>query len=125
MKFAPRHNMAIGRMVIKKSESQIIRVDETKVTKFILVDAVGADAAASGIKVGDLVVVNALGNIVLDAGTVYLPVFEEKNVVFFVKGVDQKDLLVQTSRGDRFVPFDSEIAAKPFGVPPEVAEAAQ
>lgn len=125
MKFVPKHDMAIGRMVIKKSESQIIRVDETKVTKFILVDAVGVDAAAAGIKVGDLIVVKALGNIVLDAGTVYLPVFEEKNVVFSVTDVEQKDLLVQTSRGDRFVPFDDEAAAKSFGASPEVAEAAQ
>ena len=123
MKFAPRHNMAIGRMTIKKSESAIIRTDETQVTKFILVDAVGPDAAKAGLRAGDLVVVKALGNIVMDAGTIYLPVFEEPNTVFDVVDVDLNELLVQNSKGTAFVPFDSEDAAKPFGAPPREREA--
>lgn len=122
--------MAIGRMVIRKSESQIIRVNETMVTKFILVDAVGPKASKAGLRAGDLVVVKALGNIILDAGTVYLPVFEEPNTVFDVLEVDREDLLVQTADGKRFVPFDDDAAVKPFGAPPveresEAEQAAQ
>jgi hypothetical protein len=79
--------MIIGRMVIRKMESTIILTDEAKVTKFILVDAVGVDAAAKGIKVGDLIIAKALGNVVLDAGTVYIPICEEPNIVFFVEEV--------------------------------------
>ena len=127
MRFQPRGNMIMGRMTIRKSESTIILSDEAKVTKFILVDAVGVDAAAKGVKVGDLIIASALGNIVLDSGTVYLPICEEKNVVFFVTDLERGQLLVQNKSGRRFVPFDSDEAAPDLSAParePE-AEAAQ
>ena len=115
MKFVPRRTQIIGRMVIKRSESQIILADETKVTKFVLVDAVGSDAAASGIKKGDLVVPKALGQIVLEGGTRFCPFLEEKDVGFFVRDVGLDELLVQTNSGARYVPFNSEDAAKSIG----------
>ena len=102
-------------MVIRKSESKIILVDETKVTKFILIDAVGDGARAQGIKVGDVGVPTALGNIVLNGGASYRPVLEEKDIAFFVTDVTRDDLFVQTEGGTRFVPFDSPEAAQPLG----------
>jgi len=111
MKFAPRKNMVMGRMAIRKSESAIILTDEAKVTKFILVDSVGPIAAAEGIKVGDLVIAKALGNIVMDSGTFFIPICEEQNIVFHVEEVDQSQLLVQTKNGRRFVTFESDEAA--------------
>jgi hypothetical protein len=119
MKFSPRGNMIMGRMVIRKSESLIILTDQAKVTKFILVDGVGPDAAAKGIQIGDLVIASALSNIVMDRGTVYLPVCEEKNIVFFVEDVEMDQLLVQDKSGNNYVAFDSDEAA------PNVAAAAR
>ena len=113
MKFVPRNSQIIGRMVIRRSMSAIIRVGSEKVTKFILVDAVGVEAAAKGIKVGDLVVPKALANIVMSEG--FRPVLEEANVDFFVKDVSPDDLAIQTDAGTDFVPFDSPQAAKPLG----------
>jgi len=115
MKFVPRNSQLIGRMVILKSESKIIRVDQTKVTKYILVDAVGPDAAQKGVKVGDIVLVISIRHIVQDAGMVFIPFAEEKDVVLFATDVTQNDLLVQTPSGKEFVPFDSLEAAQSFG----------
>jgi hypothetical protein len=123
MKFSPRGNMIMGRMVIRKSESLIILTDQAKVTKFILVDGVGPDAAAKGIRIGDLVIASALGNIVMDRGTVYLPVCEEKNIVFFVEDVEMDQLLVQDKSGNNYVAFDSEDAAPNVAAPAREPEA--
>jgi hypothetical protein len=117
VKFVPRRSQIIGRMVIKRVSSMIVRVDESKVTKFILVDAVGEEAAANGIKVGDLVVPNALGNIVMNEG--FRPVLEEKAVAFFVTDVPMSELAVQTDSGNKYVPFDAPDAAKPLGAQPQ------
>jgi hypothetical protein len=119
MKFVPRNSQLIGRMTIKKSESRIIRTDETKVTKYILVDAVGPDAAAKGIKVGDLVLVISIRHIVQDAGLVFIPFADEKDVVLFVTDVTREELLVQTLGGKEFVPFDAPEAAPSFGASPK------
>jgi hypothetical protein len=110
-------------MVIRKTESLIILSDQAKVTKFILVDAVGTEAAAKGIKVGDLVIASALGNIVMDRGTVYLPICEEKNIVFFVEDVTPDQLLVQDKGGHNFVAFDSDDAAPNVAAPAREPEA--
>ncbi len=115
MKFVPRNSQIIGRMTIRKSESKIIRVDATKVTKYILVDAVGPKAAEAGIKVGDLVLVISIRHIVQDAGMVFIPFADEKDVVLFATDVTLNDLLVQTPGGKEFVPFDSLEAAPSFG----------
>ena len=118
MKFTPRHGHVVGRMTIPKSESTIILLDATKVTKFVLVDACGPDATAAGIKVGDVVVVTRLNNIVLNAGRTYMPLIEEKDVALFVTEIEREELLVQSTNGKNFVPFDSDEAAPCLGVQP-------
>ena len=122
MKLEPRHTQIIGRMVIRHTQSAIIRVAQEKVTKFILVDAVGAGAAAKGIKVGDIVLPKALGNVVMSEG--FRPVLEEENVAFFVRDVAPGELVIQTDTGTEFVPFDSPKAAQSLGSPPASSEAA-
>jgi len=115
VKFAPRHAQIIGRTVIKKSDSKIVRTDETKVTKFVLVDAVGDEAAAAGIQVGDVVITTKLNHIVFDGGSRFRPLLEEKDVACFVTDVGLSDLLVQTENGTEFVPLDSPKAAQSLG----------
>ena len=116
MKFAPRHSQIIGRMVIKRALSPIILLSESnKVTKFVLVDAVGVGAAEKGVKVGDIVLPIALGNIIMDDG--FRPSLEEDKAAFFVTDVEPGELLVQTDKGDKFVQFDSPEAAQPLGAP--------
>jgi hypothetical protein len=115
VKFVPRSSQLIGRMTIRKSESKIVRLDESKVTKYILVDAVGPKAAEAGIKVGDLVLVVSIRHIVQDAGMVFIPFADEKDVVLFATDVTREELLVQTPSGKEFVPFDSLEAATSFG----------
>jgi hypothetical protein len=122
VKFVPRHAHIVGRMTIRKSESAIILLNEAAVTKFVLVEAVGPDAAKAGIKVGDLLVVTRLNNIVLDAGKVYVPFIEEKDAALLVTDCSLDELLVQTANGKQFVPFDSLEAAKSLGENPPPAE---
>lgn len=126
MKFAPRRSRIIGRMVIRKSESKIILVDETKVTKFVLIDAIGPDAAEKGLKVGDVVLPIEIRNIVLDGGKSFRPIMEEENVAFVITGMRLDDLSVQVDSGKQFVPFDSPEAAESFGSQDEaIAKAAE
>ena len=115
MKFAPRHNQAVGRMVIKRSDSKIVRVDETKVTKFVLIDAVGVDAAVAGLNVGDVVVATKLNHMVFDAGLRFRPLVEEKDIACFVTDLQPGELLVQTENGAKYVLFDDPDAAVPLG----------
>lgn len=123
MKFIPRNDHIIGRMMIKRSDSLIIQTEATKVTKYVLVDAVGPGAAAKGIKVGDVVVITKLMNIVQDAGRVFIPFCEEKDVALFATDVNVKtDLLMQTPKGNEFVAFDHENAMQSVGVDPAVRE---
>lgn len=124
MKFIPRKKQIVGRMTIKKSDSTIILVQSDKVTKYLLVDAVGEDAAKAGIKVGDVLVAKRVNHIVQDAGRVFISFADEEDVLLFATDVTpDTDLLMQTPSGKEFVPFDSEEAAKPYGVAPEVREA--
>lgn len=116
MKFAPRYNQIIGRLVIKRVLTKILRPDETKdTTKFVLVDAVGPGAKAAGILVGCLVVPRAITTIVLDGGVSRRPSLEEKDAMFFVTDVIVEELAVQTDDGTKFVPLASEEAAVPLG----------
>lgn len=117
MKFIPRNDQLIGRMTIKRSESKIIVSDPTKVTKYILVDAVGPGAAAKGIKVGDYVVVVSVRHIVQDAGRVFIPWADEKDVHLFATDIGPNEMLIQTLNGKEFVAFDSLEAAPSFGAP--------
>ena len=124
MKFAPRRNQIIGRAVIKRKFAAILRPNETDgITKFVLVDAVGVDAAAKGIKVGDVIVPLKVGNIVMDGA--FRPVVEEENAGLFVTELSPGELLVQTENGSRYVPFDSEDAAVSLGAPVQEPKAAE
>lgn len=125
MKFVPRHTQIIGRMVIRPQSSLIAMGDETKVTKFILVDAVGEDAAKLGVKPGDLIVPKALSQIVLESGRRFCPILEEKDVAFFVRDYDPNELHVQIDSAVRYVPFDSPEAAKSIGAQEETQQAAE
>lgn len=115
MKFIPRRDQIIGRTVIRKSQSNIISLDESKVTKFIIVDAVGDDAAAAGFKTGDLVIPSAISNIVLQ--NTWRPFLKEDQVMFFVTDVPKDQLLVQSEKDPKkYVPFDSPDAAVSLGI---------
>ena len=112
MKLIPRRNQAIGRIVIKRIMSTIVRPDETKhTTKFVLIDAVGSGALAAGIKVGDVVLPHQLGNIQLDGGVIFRPILNEEDIRAWVTGVTLDELMVQTDNGSHFVPFDDKDAA--------------
>ncbi len=116
MKFVPRRNQAVGRVVTKRLLSFIVRPDETKnTTKFVLIDAVGAGAEAAGIKVGDIVLPGKMGNIMLDGGASFRPIVDEEDIRAFVTDVTLAELVVQTDNASVFVPFDDKDAAKPLG----------
>lgn len=116
MKFVPRRNQAIGRIVVKRIYSSIVRPDETKnTTKLVLIDAVGAVAAAAGIKVGDIVLPGKMGNILLDGGASFRPLVDEEDIRAWVTDVTLADLVVQTDNGSGFVAFDAKDAAQPLG----------
>lgn len=125
MKFIPRHNQAIGRIVIKRMLESIVRPNETKdTTKFILIDAVGPGAEAAGIKKGDVVLPVAMGVIMLDGQVSIRPTVEEDKIGFFVVDVGPEDLAIQTENGRDYVPFNDPRAAKPLGASaPTVPEA--
>lgn len=115
MKFVPRRNQVIGRVVIRRTLTSIVLVDESKVTKFILIDAVGEEAAANGVKVGDVIVPLTINNIMLNNG--FRPVLDEKNIAFFVTDIAPGELMVQTDSGSKYVPLDAEDAAQSLGAP--------
>ena len=113
MKLIPRHNQAIGRVVVKRILSTIVRPDETKhTTKFVLIDAVGIAAETAGIKVGDIVLPNQMGNISLDGGVSFRPILDEKDIRAIVIDVTLDELVVQTDNARHFVPFSDKDAAK-------------
>jgi len=115
VKFVPRRNQVIGRVVIRRTLTSIVLVDESKVTKFILIDAVGEEAAANGVKVGDVIVPLTINNIMLNNG--FRPVLDEKNIAFFVTDIAPGELMVQTDSGSKYVPLDAEDAAQSLGAP--------
>lgn len=124
MKLEPRYNEIIGRMVIKRSDSKIVRIDETKVTKLVLVDAVGPGAAAAGINVGDVVLGKKMNHMVFDAGAIFRPLIAEPEIACFARELTPNELLMQTENGASYVPFDSPEAAQSLGVPPRERELA-
>jgi hypothetical protein len=116
MKFVPRRNQAIGRIVVKRIYSTIVRPDETKnTTKLVLIDAVGAGAEAAGIRVGDIVLPGKMGNILLDGGASFRPLVDEEDVRAWATEVTLDELVVQTDNGSGFVAFDAKDAAQPLG----------
>jgi co-chaperonin GroES (HSP10) len=113
VKLIPRRSETIGRIVVKRILSTIVRPDETKnTTKFVLVDAVGPAALAAGIKVGDIVLPNKMGNIQLDGGVSFRPIVNEEDIRAIVHGVTLDELVVQTNSGSHFVPFGDKDAAR-------------
>lgn len=117
MNFDPLPNQAVGRIVIKKAASAIVRVDESKITKFVLMDAVGFGFERYGLKAGDVVVVKAMGNLVMDGG-VFRPLIDLENVALVVRGWASLDEFhVQTEGASQYVPFGDEKAAKSLGAP--------
>ena len=111
MIFTPRGNKILGRTIIAKLESLIIRPDKTVVSKFVLVDAVGKTAEAAGIKAGDIIVPTKLGAIVIhDSRRASL----EEEDVWGHASASLEDFLVQTDDGKDFVPFEDPKAAKPL-----------
>lgn len=116
MKFVPRRNQAVGRVVVKRLLSFIVRPDETKnTTKYVLIDAVGTGAEAAGIRVGDIVLPSKMGNIVLDGGVSFRPLLDEEDIRGWATDVTLAELVVQNDSGSEFVSFDNKDAAKPFG----------
>ena len=116
MKFEPRFGQAVGRIVIKPSRSTIVRTDETKQTKFMLLDAVAPDLESKGLKVGDIVMPLKINQIVLDAGSMFRPVVNEQDVAIIVRDWKSLDEFhVQTENGTQYVPFSDPKAAPSLG----------
>jgi len=126
VKFIPRHNQIIGRNVMRKVLSAIVRPDDTRnTTKFVLIDAVGTSVRQAGLKPGDVVLSNTLSLIQMDGGISVRPILAEENVVAIVVDVEPGDLWVQNENGTRYVPLDSPEAAPPLGVEPDGRTLAQ
>jgi hypothetical protein len=113
VKLVPRGSQVIGRVVVKRVLSAIVRPDETReTTKFVLVDAVGPDAAAKGVKVGDVILPTAMSNIKLDGGVSVRPIVPEAGIAAFLTGVDVAQLAVQTDGATEYVAFGDPRAAQ-------------
>jgi hypothetical protein len=119
VRFIPRRDQIIGRIVIQRRKSAVVRPDETRdTTKLILVDAVGPIAAAAGIRVGDVVLPNAMGNIVLDGGVSFRPILSEANVLATMVGLRVEEMLIQVEGATKFVPFGDAEAAQSLAESP-------
>jgi len=118
VRFEPRRGQAVGRVVVRPTLSTIVRPDETKgTTKFVLLDAVGPDLEAKGLKVGDVVLPIKINSIILDGGASFRPMVEEGDVALIVRDWDRLDEFhVQTENGAQYVPFDDPRAAPSLGV---------
>jgi hypothetical protein len=126
VKLIPRHNQVIGRIVIKRVLSSIVRPDETKgTTKFVLVDAVGPGAAAAGVRVGAVVLPKMMSNIVLDGGVIFRPLVDEENIAATLTDLDLSEFAVQTDSGAEYVPLDSPRAARSLAESPVLDRPAQ
>lgn len=123
MKFEPRYGQAVGRVLIRRPTSSILRPDVTKnMTKFVLLDAVGPDAEAKGLKVGEIVLPLKINTIFLDNGAGMRPLIEEREVAIVVRDwVSLDEFHVQTEGGSEYVPFGDPKAAPPLGWEPRAA----
>lgn len=117
MNFEPRRGQAVGRVVVRKHNSAIVRPDETKTTKFVLLDAVGPDCEARGLRVGDVVLPIKINTLVLDNGAAFRPMLDEADIALVVRGWSSLDeFVVQTESGTKYVPFADPLAAASLGV---------
>ena len=125
MKLAPRRDQILGRFAIERRQSAVTLTDESKgVAKFIFVDAVGPEAEAAGIKVGDMLapraVLTAKGfSYPMTAVVTYKGVralIREQDVAATVPDLDLEEFSVQTDSLSSYVPFDSDQAAQSIGV---------
>jgi hypothetical protein len=125
VKFEPRRGQAIGRIVIKPSRSSILRPDQTKgISKFVILDAVGPDLLAKGLKVGDVIVPRAVGNVMMDDGASFRPTVNEEDILLVVRDWSSLDEFhVQVDNGTRYVPFSDALAAKSLGAISEAQDA--
>lgn len=99
MKLTPKRDQLVGRLLITKLASAIVAPDPTKnVTKMLLVQAVGEDAAAAGYEPGDIVVPTSLGNMHLRGGTLLVTFCAVKDVLFKVEDVNPIDVTAEDGR---------------------------
>lgn len=118
MKLVARRNEIIGRLIQEKPSSSIVRPDETKgVTKYVLVDSVGPDAAAAGIKIGHVVLSRMIHDIWIDGGFGFRPLVMEPNAAAVWEDARPEDMLIQVNSGKQYVPLDHPEAAKPIAGP--------
>ena len=123
MKLLPRKNQIIGRVVVERPQSTIIRPDATKgTTKLVLIDAVSPGAEAAGLKVGDVIVPAKINHFMLEGGARFRPLMDESDALHLVTDLSLDDLHVQTENGQEYVPFDSEQAAKSLGAQQPMGE---
>ena len=117
MKLEPRRGQAVGRVVVRPTTSTILRPDETSgITKYLLLDAVGPDLEAKGLKAGDIVVPVKINSIVMDGGVIFIPFVQEENVALVVRDWSSLDEFhVQTDSGTQYVPFTDPRAAPSRG----------
>ena len=120
MKYEPRRNRAVGRVVVRTPSSSIVRPDETKgTTKLMLIDAVGPDLQAMGLNVGDIVLPTTISGIMMEGGASFRPMAEEVHIALIVRDWTRLDeFRVQTESGAEYVPFSDPRAAKSLGAIP-------
>jgi hypothetical protein len=114
--FEPRHDEVVGRIVVRLTDSAILRPDETKnTTKFMLIDAVGP--GIKDLKVGDVVMPTAISGISMEGGASFRPMAEDKNIKIIARDWESLDeFKVQNESGSEYVPFNDPRAAKSLGV---------
>ena len=117
MNFEPRRDQAVGRIVIRLTESTIVRPDETKnTTKLLLIDAVGP--GIKDLKVGDIVMPTAIIGISMEGGASFRPMAEDKNIALVVRacdaGIDGPSSCVSASLTLRVVAGNTPPSIAPF-----------
>ena len=121
MKIIPLPGEIIGRVVIMKTPSKILRPDETRgTTKFVLVDAIGAGLEGVEInglliKPGSIVLPRMIHDIKADGGMKFWPLVKLENIAGVATEVADGDFAIQIDNGTEYVPFGDERAAKPLG----------
>jgi|GEM_PF-2534809 len=116
MNFRPRRDQVVGRIVVRLTDSAIVRPDETKnTTKFLLIDAVGPDLK-DDLKVGDIVMPTAVIGISMEGGASFRPMATDANIALVVRDWTSLDeFKVQNESGSEYVPFGDPRAAKSLG----------